>query len=186
MTYSEHKFDEKKDLIGRDFENSRPWPQVRQTLARISRRPQRSIDKEGSSKKSWDVFISHASEDKAEVARPLESFLVGRGVRAWLDEVQLRIGDGLRRSIDTGIAESRFSVVVISPSFLTKSWTQYELDGILAKSMAREQLILPIWHGVSHAEVLKFSPSLADKVARSTREQSINRIAAEISEVVKS
>jgi len=32
---------------------------------------------------SWDVFISHASEDKAEVARPLAEVLIGMGFSVW-------------------------------------------------------------------------------------------------------
>ncbi|MGJ3189635.1 toll/interleukin-1 receptor domain-containing protein [Paenarthrobacter sp. FR1] len=170
---------------GREIEGSILWPSARQTLARVSRRPKRSMSAQDLPKAGWDVFISHASEDKSAVARPLHSSLTRRGAKVWLDEVQLGIGDGLRRSIDAGIAQSRFSVVVISPSFFTKSWTQHELDGILAKSIANEQQILPIWHDVSLAEVLKFSPSLADKVARSTNDRSINQIAAEIFEIVQ-
>jgi hypothetical protein len=53
----------------------------------------------------WDIFISHASEDKAEVARPLQKILEGAGLRVWLDENQLEIGDSLREKIDEGLAQ---------------------------------------------------------------------------------
>jgi TIR domain len=55
--------------------------------------------------KDWDVFISHASEDKDEVVRPLAYELQERGLRVWFDESELRIGDSLRRKIDQGIAQ---------------------------------------------------------------------------------
>jgi hypothetical protein len=52
----------------------------------------------------WDVFVSHASEDKAAVARPLAEHLRERGLTVWLDDSELRIGDSLRRKIDAGLA----------------------------------------------------------------------------------
>lgn len=81
--------------------------------------------------KDWDVFISHASEDKEEIVRPLARELQQCGLRVWYDEFELRIGDGLRRKIDEGIARSAFGVVVLSTAFFAKNWTQYELDGLL-------------------------------------------------------
>jgi hypothetical protein len=33
----------------------------------------------------WDVFISHASEDKETVARPLAQCLERSGLRVWYD-----------------------------------------------------------------------------------------------------
>ena len=68
----------------------------------------------------WDVFISHASEDKEGFVRPLAKSLRQRGLRVWYDEFTLKVGDSLRRSIDRGLARSRYGVVVISPNFLRK------------------------------------------------------------------
>jgi hypothetical protein len=79
--------------------------------------------------KDWDAFISHASEDKDEIVRPLARELQQRGLRVWYDEFELRIGQSLRRKIDEGIARSAFGVVVLSNAFFAKNWTQYELDG---------------------------------------------------------
>jgi hypothetical protein len=59
------------------------------------------------SPKKWDVFISHASEDKAQLARPLASALNDRGISVWYDELSLKMGDSLRSSIDFGLANSR-------------------------------------------------------------------------------
>lgn len=133
----------------------------------------------------WDVFISHASEDKAEVARPLAEALRAQGVRVWLDAFELKIGDSLRRKIDMGLAKSRFGVVVVSPSFFAKQWPQYELDGLVTRQNSGEQQMLPIWHGITKAEVMGQSPSLADKVARSTAQFTIEEIADEIAGVVR-
>lgn len=116
----------------------------------------------------WDVFISHASEDKDEVARPLSNLLQQQGLKVWFDEFSLDLGDSLRRSIDKGLAQSRFGVVIISPSFLRKSWPQWELDGLVARELAESKVILPVWHGVSASEVRAYSPSLADKLSVSS------------------
>jgi hypothetical protein len=50
----------------------------------------------------WDAFISHASEDKDQIARPLYLQLQELGLRIWFDEFTLTVGDSLRRSIDKG------------------------------------------------------------------------------------
>jgi TIR domain len=134
--------------------------------------------------KLHDVFISHASEDKQEIARPLSDALSKLGCDVWYDEFQLKLGDSLRRSIDKGLANSRFGVVILSPSFFAKNWPQYELDGLVQREMAGGKVILPIWHKVSKNEVLSYSPSLADKLAMSTAQYTIEELAQSINEVL--
>lgn len=136
--------------------------------------------------REYDVFISHASEDKDEVVRPLANALRTVGLKVWYDEFELRIGDSLRRKIDKGLATSRFGVVVLSKHFLKKGWTNYELDGFVTRSNTGEQILLPVWHNISKREVIEYSPSLADKVARSTTTYTVEEIANEIAEVINS
>src|SRR5215469_13976001 len=116
----------------------------------------------------WDLFISHASEDKDEVARPLADKLRRSGVKVWYDEFSLELGDSLRRNIDRGLGDSRFGIVILSPHFFEKEWPQRELDGLTAREVSSGKIILPIWHQVSRADVERFSPVLADKLAVST------------------
>lgn len=137
------------------------------------------------SSKTYDVFISHASEDKDSIVRSLATALSGHGLEVWYDEFELKIGDSLRKKIDQGLAKSRFGLVVFSESFFAKGWTNYELDGIVTRSINGEQVLLPIWHGVTKQEVIDFSPSLADKVARSTATHTASEIAAEIADLIK-
>ena len=148
------------------------------------RTPQRPSDPDLLDGRTWDVFISHASEDKPAVAIPLAEALQERGVTAWLDKAELRIGESLRRRIDQGLAASRFAVVILSPAYFAKGWPQYELDGIVTLSVAGKQNLLPIYHNLGHAEVMAKSPSLADKLARSTGDADIESIADEIAELV--
>lgn len=134
---------------------------------------------------TWDVFISHAGEDKQAVALPLYDALTARGLKVWLDKGELRIGDSLRRKIDYGLAHSSFGVVIFSKSFFAKGWPQYELDGIVGLSVAGKQRMLPIWHEISKDEVEANSPSLADKIARTTAVSTIAEIADEVVAVVR-
>jgi hypothetical protein len=114
----------------------------------------------GGHTQEYDVFISHASEDKASVVRPLAHALRSLGLGVWYDEFELRIGDSLRRKIDRGLANSRFGIVVLSQWFFAKGWPNYELDGLVTRAGSGEQILLPIWHNVSKDEVIKCSPSL--------------------------
>lgn len=133
----------------------------------------------------YDLFISHASEDKDDFVRPLAEELERIGVKVWYDEFTLKVGDSLRRSIDKGLSQSKFGVVVLSSSFFNKNWTQYELDGLVAREMEGKKVILPIWHKVSKSEVMKYSPSLADKVAINSSLHSIEEIARQLADVIK-
>lgn len=134
----------------------------------------------------YDVFISHASEDKEAIVRSLANSLTAHGLRVWYDEFTLRIGDSLRQKIDRGLATSRVGLVVLSPSFIAKGWTNYELDGIVTRTVSGEQILLPIWHNITKQEVVDFSPSLADKVARSTATHTVDEIAKEIADLLQS
>lgn len=144
----------------------------------------KSLQTKNEKVKKYDVFISHATPDKEDFVRPLATALQELNVRVWYDEFELELGDSLRRSIDKGLINSRFGIVVLSTSFFKRNWTQYELDGFVNREMNGLKVILPIWHKVSKDEVQNFSPSLADKVALNTSIYSIKEIAKEIEKLV--
>ena len=162
-----------------------PLPEYREKALSRLLQPIQQEPNNGESINYYDVFVSHATEDKEEVARPLANALMEAGLHVWYDEFELQIGDSLRRKIDFGLARSRFGIVVLSPSFFAKKWPQYELDGLVTMEMTGEQTILPLWHRLTKDDVIRESPSLADKIARSTSEFTIEQIADEITDVVK-
>jgi hypothetical protein len=116
-------------------------------------------------------FISHATEDKTAVARPLAAALGRLGWDVFLDEADLTVGDSLTRHIDAELAKAAFGVVVVSPSFISprKRWTVYELEE-LAKRQAktRDKVLLPVWHDLKPAELQSKAPRFADLVASQT------------------
>jgi hypothetical protein len=162
-----------------------PIREYREEIAEIAENVAEVTPANGGADRDFDVFISHATEDKEAVVRPLAHALRAGGVEVWYDEFELRIGDSLRQRIDGGISRSRFGVVVLSPSFFAKGWSQYELDGLVTMAVSGKQVILPLWHEISKDEVIRHSPSLADKVALRTADYTISEIADEIAAVVK-
>lgn len=141
------------------------------------------IDVDIAPEKQFDFFISHASEDKDDLVRDLALALKANGFEVWYDEFELKIGDSLRRTIDKGLVNSRYGLVIISPSFIKKNWPEYELNGMVAREMNGQKVILPIWHKISKDEVLKFSPSLADKMALNTSNYTVDDIALYLREL---
>lgn len=113
-----------------------------------------------------DIFICHASEDKEAFVRPLAEALKAHHIEVWYDEFSLKLGDSIRQTIDKGLRQSRFGIIVLSDSFFSKKWTQYELDGLNELQMqGNDTVLLPIWHNITHAQVLSFSPPLAGRKA---------------------
>ena len=113
----------------------------------------------------YDLFISHASEDKDALARPLAEALSQKGLNVWYDEFTLKLGDSLRESIDRGLSSSQYGLVIISRHFFSKDWPQRELNGLFSVMKSGERRILPIWHEVTAKEVKNFSPMLSDILA---------------------
>jgi hypothetical protein len=136
-------------------------------------------------KRRWDVFICHASEDKATFVRPLAEALRRLGLDVWYDDFSLSVGDSLSREIDRGIAGARFGIVVVSPAFIGKRWPDHELRGLVNRDVEEDFRILPVWHGVTKADVRAFSPSLSDKMAIDTRKDDAQEASIKLLRVIR-
>ena len=132
----------------------------------------------------YDVFVCHASEDKESFVRPLVIALEKTGLQVWYDEHTMTLGDSLRRSIDRGLAEARFGVVILSKAFFAKNWTQHELDGLTARELGESRkVILPVWHGVGEADVRAYSSPLAGKLGVPSS-KGVDHVVREITEAI--
>jgi hypothetical protein len=128
--------------------------------------------------RQWDAFVAHAVEDQVTFVRNLAVMLTRRGLSIWYAETSLQVGDSLTASINKGLAHSRYGIVVISPHFIAKRWTNWELAGLVNRQNSEEQsVILPIWHGVTKGDVIGFSPPLADLMALDTATEQADEIA---------
>jgi hypothetical protein len=133
----------------------------------------------------WDLFISHATEDKQEAAIPLFEALERLGMTVWFDANELKIGDSIRDQIDSGLGACQYGVVILSPNFIAKQWPRRELNALFALEGDGRPRILPVWHNLDRAALVSYSPILADRLAGDTR-QGFDSLAREISKVVLS
>ena len=113
-----------------------------------------------------DVFLSHDSRDKDDLARPLAHAVSRLGLAAWYDEFSLKPGDRLSASIDKGLTECRHACLLITPHFLgNQRWTNVEMSTLLTRAVAERNLIIPVWSNVDAKMVAACSARLADLVA---------------------
>jgi hypothetical protein len=111
----------------------------------------------------YDVFICHASEDKATYVEPLALALRAVPLNVWYDSFVLRPGDSLSRKIDEGLRSSRYGIVVLSQAFFNKQWPESEYRALLAMQNAgNHRRIIPVWYGVTREDVGRYSPLLLD------------------------
>ncbi len=134
---------------------------------------------------TYDCFLSHASEDKAEIVEPLVAELRGRGLRVWFDADEIRIGDSFRKAMEAGLGKSRFGVVVVSPSFVGKYWPEQELDALYSQeSVLREKRVLPVIHGMTHKELVVAQPFLASRAVAFSHE-GVDAVAGKIVQAMR-
>ena len=145
-------------------------PQVEQLYDEINKR---SKPEEAEEAAMYDVFISHASEDKKDFVQPLVEALQDAGIRVWYDALELEWGKSLRGQIDNGIKRSKYAILVLSKHFFAKKWPQRELDGILTKEDVTGAAPLPIWYNVTQEDVYNFSPTLAGLYSMTNARHSI-------------
>ena len=135
-----------------------------------------------------DVFISHASEDKAAVAKELADRLIAEGITVWYDEYSVRLGDDLLHKIDEGLVNSQFGVIIFSPNYFAakKTWTPKEYSGLVAgEDTDKEKRIIPVWHNITREELAKKSPTIANRLALLTSKMTVAEMAKRIAERVR-
>jgi hypothetical protein len=109
-------------------------------------------EKERPWSKPWDVFISHASEDKAQLVRPLADALKEYGVKVWYDSFSMQPGSNLGHSIDAGIAAAEFGIIVLSPRFIAKEWPRYEFDALCQRRTEQGGRLIILWHTLAQED----------------------------------
>jgi hypothetical protein len=112
-------------------------------------------------KYQYDVFISHAVEDKIAVANDLDKALRAKGLEVWYSGKELSIGDELTETIHEGLDQSRFGVVIISPTYLQKVWA---LGEYFRLKQRRGKAVLPVFYDITPQEIGKLYPPMADLV----------------------
>lgn len=130
----------------------------------------------------YEVFVSHAWEDKESFANEFVQELRNLGIRVWYDTSQIKWGDSMRAIIDDGLKKSKFGVVVLSPDYIRdgKYWTRTELDGLFQLESVNGKILLPVWHNLTKKDVMAYSPIIASKLAMTTASMTPQEIAKEL------
>ena len=98
----------------------------------------------GKIEKDVTTFLSHSSHDKGEV-RMIYDDLLHLGVKVWMDEAQIKVGDSIVEKISEGLKSSKFLLLVLSEHSVKSVWTQREWNSFLAHQLSTTDVrILPI------------------------------------------
>lgn len=134
----------------------------------------------------YDVFVSHAWEDKESFVDEFVQALRDRELKVWYDTSKMKWGDSMRAKIDEGLRHSRFGVVILSPNYIAeeKYWTKAELDGLFQLESINGKVLLPIWHNLTKKQVMDYSPIIAGKLAMNTASLTPDEIADKLVELL--
>ena len=134
----------------------------------------------------YDVFVSHAWEDKESFVEEFVTCLKELDLKVWYDKDQISWGDSMRKRIDEGLKKSTFGVAVLTPNYIAegKYWTKAELDGLFQLESINGKTLLPIWHNLTKKEVMEYSPIIASKLAMNTAVSTPQEIAIELKKVI--
>ena len=134
----------------------------------------------------YDVFVSHAWEDKDDFVDEFVDELRNLDIKVWYDTSEIKWGDSMRKRIDDGLRKSKFGVAVLSPNYIRegKYWTKAEPDGLFQIDSIGGKVLLPIWHNLTKKEVMEYSPIIASKLAMNTASMTPKEIADELKKLL--
>jgi hypothetical protein len=90
------------------------------------------------------LFLAHSSADK-DFVRTLATRLRALGIRVWIDEAEIQVGDSLIDRIESGIDEMDYIGVVLSPESVNSRWVREELKMAMIKQLQDGEIaVLPI------------------------------------------
>lgn len=96
--------------------------------------------------KNCSIFLSHNWSDK-EFARKLARSLTEEGVKVWIDEAEIQIGDSLISKIREGIDQMNYLGVILSPNSVKSEWVKREVDIAMNQEIEGKRVkVLPIVH----------------------------------------
>ena len=82
---------------------------------------------------TYDVFLSHNSQDKPQVLKLAER-LKEAGLRVWFDDRVIKPGDDIYLAIERGLDAARVQVLCLSPAALGSEWVTLERSTVLFRA----------------------------------------------------
>lgn len=126
-----------------------------------------------------DLFLCHAWDDRNGSARELHGYLQSNGATVWFSEDDLPLGSLMIREIDKGLRNSRIGVVLVTPALIKSISSEGVAEKELAVLLASRRVI-PVLHGVTFDELSDVSLMLASHAGLSTKDSSLDTVAAKI------
>lgn len=107
-------------------------------------------------------FLSHSSRDKPSVRRLVDE-LTRRGLRVWLDESEIKVGERIAQKVQEGLETSDFLIVWLTPHAVASKWVAPEWQAVFhaALESGKTQVLpvlaeaceIPFWlRGVKYAD----------------------------------
>ena len=119
-----------------------------------------------SSRKKYNLFVAHAQADKRKLVAHLVRELK-KHMRVWYDDDIIKGGDPQLKMLNSGMRQSRRAIVIFSKAFLKNrpGLRHHEYHVLLGIeiSQGRQDLIIPVLYGITHAQLAKQYPILADR-----------------------
>ena len=126
--------------------------------------------KMAAAKYEYDVFVSHANANKQSFVDSLYDQLNRLRIRIWYDSTEIDWGDGLKEKIQEGLAKCRFGIVILSPEFIDRKWTNQELTELLTRqNESHEKVVLPLLYNLTVNQMKEQYPVLENIKAREVR-----------------
>jgi hypothetical protein len=102
------------------------------------------------------IFLSHASEDKENVVEPFIDCLEKAGIHnIWYDKNEIEEGHSIIRKINKGLENSKIGIVIITPHFIRKDFTNWELETLLELTIINEIRLIPLIKNITREEIVK-------------------------------
>ena len=141
----------------------------------------RDLSNAQAGEKRHDVFISYASQEEC-IAAQLADKLQEVGVIVWFAKNNIKIGDNIKLSIEKGLQDSKYAIVILSENYLDKYWTNNELNALFELEEDGNKKILPLTYNLSHERLKEKSILLANKLCLSINKKNIAEVAVKIVE----
>ena len=126
----------------------------------------------------YDVFISHANQDKTAYVDDLKKSLDKLNIQVFYDKDTLEWGDNWKNKILEGVKKAEFAIIVISDNFFGREWTEKELmDFLNRQNQKGQKIILPILHEISVEKLQEKYPAIADIQALDSSKYTCDEIA---------
>jgi hypothetical protein len=90
------------------------------------------------------IFLSHNHTDR-NFARRLAADLRYAGIHVWVDEAEIKPGDSLFDRLESGLRDSEYVGVVLSPAAVASRWVRVELNAALQMEVRYGKIkVIPI------------------------------------------